>query len=193
MAASTFVGVGSGEPRTTVHSPSCTAAGFGQSFSSLSRAICSVCGRSMPVTKAGLLRVHGPLGNRCTGSGMLIVSPSSSITATSAPVSVGSTTSTGVTSDVTTVNSFRPTSVRIVKRIPRASRHLAATKLASILMDVTTENDVESWIRLFNFSSRCLAVPRRGGHRRSLASLINAQLQEERNSVPSQLHRSSYL
>ena len=193
MAASTFVGVGSGEPRTTVHSPSCTAAGFGQSFSSLSRAICSVCGRSMPVTKAGLLRVHGPLGNRCTGSGMLIVSPSSSITATSATVSVGSTTSTGVTSDVTTVNSFRPTSVRIVKRIPRASRHLTATKLASILMGVTTENDVESWIRLFNFSSRCLAVPRRGGHRRSLASLINAQLQEERNSVPSQLHRSSYL
>ena len=124
---------------------------------------------------------------------MLIVSPSSSITATSATVSVGSTTSTGVTSDVTTVNSFRPTSVRIVKRIPRASRHLAATKLASILMGVTTENDVESWIRLFNFSSRCLAIPRRGGHRRSLASLINAQLQEERNSVPSQLHRSSYV
>ena len=60
-------------------------------------------------------------------------------------------------------------------------------------MDVTIENDVESWNRLFNLSSCCLAVPRRGGHRRSLASLINAQLQEERNSVPSQLHRSSYL
>ena len=176
-----------------MHSPSYTATEFGQSFSSLSRAICSVCGRSMPVTKAGLLRVHSPLGNRCTGSGMLIVSPSSSITATSAPVSVGSTTSTGVTSDVTTVNSFRPTSVRIVKRISRASRHLAATKLASILMDATIENDVESWNRLFNFSSGCLAVPRRGGHRRSLASLINTQLQEERNSIPSQLHRSSYL
>ena len=57
LAASTFVGAGSGEPRTTVHSSSCTAAGF-------------------------------------------------------VPVSVGSTTSTGVTSDVTTVNPFRPTCCR---------------------------------------------------------------------------------
>ena len=118
----------------------------------------------MAVTKAGLLRVHGPLGNRCTGSEMSIVSSSSSITAISVPVvvSAGSATSTVVTSDVSvhlvdyekdsdsvssspTVNSFfRPTSVRIVKRILRASRHLAATKLASILMDVTMENDEES-------------------------------------------------
>ena len=55
------------------------------------------------------------------------------------------------------------------------------------------EIDEESWNRLFKFSYRCLAVPRRGDHRRSLASLINAQLREERDPVPSQLHRSSYL
>ena len=34
------------------------------------RAPCVVCDRTMPVTKAGVVRVHGPLGNRCTGSGM---------------------------------------------------------------------------------------------------------------------------
>ena len=135
MVACTFVGVGSGELQTTVHSPSCTAAGFGQSSSSSSHAICSVCSRSMLVTKVGLLRDHRPLGNTCTGSEMLIVSPSFSINATSVPiiVSAGSTTSTGVTSDVSvdlanhvkdrdsvsgslTVNSFfHPTSICIIK------------------------------------------------------------------------------
>ena len=43
-----------------------------------SRAVCPVCCRSMPLTKAGLLRVHGPLSNRCEGSGMSPSSPPSS-------------------------------------------------------------------------------------------------------------------
>ena len=47
----------------------------GGQVSSSSRVACSVCGRSMPVTRAGLLRVHGPLGNRCAGSGMSTFSP----------------------------------------------------------------------------------------------------------------------
>ena len=34
------------------------------------RASCPVCSRLMPVTKAGTLMIHGPLGNRCAGSGM---------------------------------------------------------------------------------------------------------------------------
>ena len=32
-------------------------------LSSSSRALCPMCYRSMPVTKAGLMRVHGPLSN----------------------------------------------------------------------------------------------------------------------------------
>ena len=47
----------------------------GGQVSSSSRVACSVCGRSMPVTRVGLLRVHGPLGNRCAGSGMSTFSP----------------------------------------------------------------------------------------------------------------------
>ena len=35
--------------------------------------------------------------------------------------------------------------MRILKRIPHASRHLAAPKLASILVDVTQKNGTESW------------------------------------------------
>ena len=40
---------------------------------------------------------------------------------------------------------FRPASVRVVKRIPRSSRNLAATKLAAILVDAVVENNVEAW------------------------------------------------
>ena len=53
-------------------------------------------------------------------------------------------------------------SVRILKRVPRASRHHAATKLASILDNVCDKNDTDSSARLFKFSRRCLAQPRCG-------------------------------
>ena len=86
---------------------------------------------------------------------------------------------------------FHPASVRVMKRIPRSSRNCAATKLAAILVDVVVKNNVESWSRLFNFSSRCLVIPRRGGRRRSLVTLINAQLREERDPIPSQFLRPS--
>ena len=44
-----------------------------------------------------------------------------------------------------------------------------------------------SWDRLFQFISRCLRVPKRGGHRRSLASYVNQMIREEVDSeVPKQ-------
>ena len=76
-------------------------------------------------------------------------------------------------------------SVRILKRIPRASRHLAASKLACILDEVSVKNDFTSWARLFQFSHRCFAIPTRGSRRRSLATLVNRQLQDE--AIPSTL------
>ena len=48
-------------------------------LSSSLRALCPMCHCSMPVTRAGQMRVHGPLRNRCGGSGM---SPSSTAPAT---------------------------------------------------------------------------------------------------------------
>ena len=86
---------------------------------------------------------------------------------------------------------LRPSSVRIVKRIPRASRHLAATKLAGILGEVTDKNDITSWTRLSTFSSRCLALPKRGGQRRSLAAAVNAQLRDESELPTQPPHQSS--
>ena len=42
-----------------------------------SRAGCPVCSRSMPLTKTGAIRIHGPLSNRCSGSGMSLCSQGS--------------------------------------------------------------------------------------------------------------------
>ena len=53
-----------------------------------------------------------------------------------------------------------------------------------ILDGIVGKNDDHSWDRLFRFSSRCLRVPRRGGHRRSLATEVNLLLREECDQPP---------
>ena len=117
-----------------------------------SRAQCPICLCTMPLTKAGLIRVHGPVEDRCPGSR----NPPSSLPQ----------------KERTPVQDFRPRRplVNTLKRIPQASRGLAARKLATILDLVSTDNSAASWDRLFQFAPRCLRVPKRGGHRRSLAS-----------------------
>ena len=144
----------------------------------VSRALCSVCGRCMPVTGAGVLRVHGPLSNRCAGSGMC---PSS---ASSAAATATTTTTTTLTADANGANGQDPTpvsgpfpsesllqlfrrtstSVKVVKRIPRASRHFAATKLAHVLDGVTEHNDAASW------EGSCSPVRRRRATGRSFGA-----------------------
>ena len=71
--------------------------------------------------------------------------------------------------------------VEIIKRIPRASREPDGVKLATILEAVSRDNDHAAWDRLLCFCSRCFRAPPRGGHRRSLAMVINRQLSEEMN------------
>ena len=48
---------------------------------------------------------------------------------------------------------------RILRRIPRLSRPSAARKLAAIIEQVVTRNDVPSWARLLQFPRRCLRCP----------------------------------
>ena len=52
-------------------------------------------------------------------------------------------------------------------------------KLATILEDVVSKNDVTAWERLLHFSVRCLRTPARCGRNWSLATLVNRQLREE--------------
>ena len=73
-------------------------------------------------------------------------------------------------------------SSRILKRVPRGARDLAARKLASIAENVVTANDPLTWKRLLHFSSRCLKSPRHGGKRWSLVAAVIRQIREESNA-----------
>ena len=61
----------------------------------------------------------------------------------------------------------------------------AANKLATILDNIVRRNDDASWDRLFRFCYRCLRVPKRGRHRRSLAGEVNLLLRDEADPPPS--------
>ena len=164
-------------------------------MASESRSACSVCLRSVSVGSTGLIRVHGPVTNRCQGSHQPPASsrPLTLTTARHAPtrgVDAGSRTADGKSTE--TPSSAGELSlcdfgfgwfprVKILKRLPRASREPANLKLASILEGVVNTNSLNSWERLFHFSARCLRVPPRGGRRWSLASFINKQLREEKD------------
>ena len=141
---------------------------------------CAVCRRPIHLTKAQLIRSHGPSNNRCAGSGKppagLLPLPARS-TAPPASSDVVSATAPG------TLAPFR-SATKILKRIPRASRPSAASKLAAILDGISASSDVDTWVRLFKFPSRCLRAPKRGGHRRSLVSVVNQQLKDEADPTP---------
>ena len=151
------------------------------------RAACSGCLRSFSLTAAGLIRTHGPVDNRCPGSRKLPAARPASTSEASqsgpcgtdhpAPPPLPPAVRLDHHSPQPPLRPIPP--VRVLKRIPRASRGLAGMKLASILEDVVSKNDVTAWERLLHFSVRCLRTPARCGRNWSLATLVNRQLREE--------------
>ena len=75
-------------------------------------------------------------------------------------------------------------SVKLLRRIPNASREEAGQRLAGILNEVVRSNYVAVWDRLFHFNVRCLRVPVREAHQRSLATAVNEQLSAESDPLP---------
>ena len=67
-----------------------------------------------------------------------------------------------------------------IKRIPRGSRIAVAQKLSIILKNVSQENNVDAWERLFFFARCCLRCPERGGRRKNLAKAVNEAVESER-------------
>ena len=121
----------------------------------------TVCNRSMPVTRLGLICVHGPVLNHCPGSRK----PPACINTCQRGLHAGL--------QATQAPSEDP------EESPSPSRDLSARKLAEILNRVSSDGSESSWDRLFCFPARCLRVPDRGGHRRSLASHTNQLIKEE--------------
>ena len=72
--------------------------------------------------------------------------------------------------------SFVRSKNKILKRIPRASRGLAAKKLTSLLDSVVANNNSSSWLRLLHFAQCSLQIPVRQKEKLSLASIVNKQI-----------------
>ena len=124
----------------------------------LRRAPCSVYHSPMNVTQAGVVRCHGPTNSRCLGSNKPpVTNTQAPPVTTNFPSQVDP-----IPAPPSSPPSICPLSVKILKRIPRGSRHCVATKLATILNEFCASGEVEAWDRLFRFLSRCLRAPRRG-------------------------------
>ena len=153
---------------------------------------CAVCGRVLSLTKAGLVRTHGPVSNRCPGSRAHPVAsgvslPSSNIEAPTSCLSAQR--EEDCSQHPLSLSRLR---LKPIKRIPRASRELAAKKLASIIEAVIANHaSVPAWDRLLRFSARCLRAPIRGGRRWNLARVINDQLRTEQDPPASPSPRTT--
>ena len=155
---------------------------------------CSVCLRFLSLTAAGVIHQHGP-SNGCLGSGRQPVNGSINIKNSENIVSSSgnppvSSTSTDQKNLIELISSER---CRVLKRIPKASRVLAAEKLSAVLARIVAKpDDSAAWADLLRFSFACFAVPRgRGGkrHQSSLKSKVNSALDafpDSSQRIPSQ-------
>ena len=162
-----------------------------------SRERCGFCRRSVLITKSGRFRVHGPVANRCSGSGSC-----PTVAAAPSPSPALAPTPGDHLSQVPIAFSQPPRvpSNQFLKRLPRGSRQCAAWKLAPIFRSLSSDmNNIAAWSRMLNFPSRCFCKPKRGGHKRNLATQVNKLINAEESrsfSPPSSrpsFRRSSHL
>ena len=112
-------------------------------------AVCNVCCRSVRLTSAGLVRVHGPRHLRCPGSGKPPKPPDSP--SDSPPMVVGPEPP-RVPSSTRAID-LPPAAcepeilqnvplIKVIDRIPSAARHQCSVKFTAILDEVVTANSV---------------------------------------------------
>jgi len=166
--------------------------------------LCTVCLRDnrRVIESTGLLHPHGSRDNPCTGShtrpalgSMRAVSSRASLSTASQQTSSSSrqlvtngpfttTDFSGPTNTISVPSSPAPrplnhpsTTVRILKRIPKAARHVLSFALQKVIKNcVSNAHSTEHWKKLLDFTSSCLAQPRRGGKSRNLATLVIHQV-----------------
>ncbi len=69
--------------------------------------------------------------------------------------------------------------VKVLHTIPETTRTSCCSKFTSILEDVIKSNSISSWNRLFHFATNYLKAPLQVNHNKSLASIVQNQLQHE--------------
>ena len=151
--------------------------------------MCAICLRPMPIRKDGFIRVHGPHKDRCPGSGRpprtvdgrSTIQPGLSTSEASSD-DLGHGEQSDTTTTPLTIPSCPP-NISVLRRIPRDSREKTSAKLTTVLDQVVGHNDRSAWERLLLFPIRCLRDPKRGRHKRSLASVVNLQVLEEKDPM----------
>ena len=150
-------------------------------------AVCSVCLRSISLTAAGLIRVHGPVHQRYPGSGK---PPKPNVSSWVLPGNVGAPDGPAYVlqvpraadSGLSLLCNVPP--VKLIDRIPSAARYQCGVKFTAILSDVIETNSLASWDRLLHFPSRCLRLPEDPNKSKSLSSKIKEQLVREESPPP---------
>ena len=150
------------------------------SSSRVSVGYCSVCLRLLPVRLNGKVKKHGPVLNRCVGSGLaptFVAAPSTPSASQTRnpqnPLDPGAFVSSPSSAPQEVVNPRRPRA-KILGRIPRSARGQVARKLAEILDAITSTKSKESWEHLFLLSVRCLHAPPEEGTGGIWCPILNA-------------------
>ena len=145
---------------------------------------CKVCLRQLSLTTTGVIHQHGrPC---CPGTGQHPVEGSViEVDHAARPVAANND---AVASDSSRpmrhddfANALKSSRCLVLKRIPKASRYLAANTLSNVLSRVVNTSDsLEAWYDVLLFGHVCFGVPgQRGGkrHLSSLASKVNKALE----------------
>ena len=128
------------------------------------------------VSASGQLRTHGPLADRCPGSGK---PPRPSVSSDEPPPAPPCGSAASPLSAASPSLAPIPKN-RVLRRIPKSARQQCSDKLTAVLRDVVSSNLVEAWNKLFLFAPRCLIDYQKNSKTTdSLASLVKRQLQDD--------------
>lgn len=67
-------------------------------------------------------------------------------------------------------------SIRVLKRVPKGARIMAAKKLESLVTKCSIKNDLESWFDLLMFSYIALQIPKRSSKKNKLTSIVKENI-----------------
>ncbi len=134
---------------------------------------CTACLRQLSLTVAGVIHQHGP-GEGCAGSGQPPVDGSVTCKQSEAEVKITQETSGDCLDPHQLIHILKADRCRVLKRLPKASRSLAAGKLATLLARIVASPDeLMAWSDLMRFSFTCFAIPGGRGGKRHLSSLTS--------------------